>query len=406
METAHYYTIIGILLFIMSLTHGLLRKLPITTSVIYLLFGIGVGKDGFDLIPLDPIENSKIIEVIAEITVIVSLFTVGLKLRLPFRDKRWWIPISLASVSMLITICGITAVGFFFFHLSLGESILLGAILSPTDPVLASEVQVSHPKDHDTLKFSLTSEGGMNDGSAFPFVMLGLGLVGVGKKDWSLEHWLMVDLLWAISCGLIIGVITGAIVSYLARYVKEQRQSYYMEDFLTISSIAISYGLAIQLKGYGFLAVFANALMIRQIELRDKGKQDLPDDVLSFNEQLERIFEVISVVTIGVLIDLNSFRISYLIFAIILFCLIRPLSTGIGLIGLKLERSQKLLVAWFGIRGIGSLYYLYFSRNHGLPEESFIHISNIMLWTIVFSVLWHGISVKPIMKRYKNRSRI
>lgn len=346
------------------------------------------------------------IEFIAEITVIISLFTVGLKLRLPFRDRLWRVPLSLSTISMIVMIASVTVIGFFGFGFSWAEGILLGAVLAPTDPVLASEVQLSDPDDRDPLKFSLTTEGGLNDGMAFPFVMLGLGLLNAESEPWSFSHWIFVDLLWAIACGIGVGVLSGVIINYLAYYVKDIRKSYYMEDFLTIASIALSYGLAIQFKGYGFLAVFANALTIRQLELRESGlrkkpKKDLPDDVLSFNEQLERIFEVASVVVIGVLIDFRSFDLVYLGFALVLFFLVRPVATLFSFFGSSLRPKQKILISWFGIRGIGSLYYLYYARNHGLGPESFQDLGELLLWTVFFSVIVHGISVTPILKRYQ-----
>ncbi|MBA2404372.1 MAG: sodium:proton antiporter, partial [Bdellovibrionales bacterium] len=390
--------------------HGLLKSLPITSSVIYLLFGIAIGDHGFGIIQIHYLEDAKIIEVIAEITVIISLFTVGLKLRLPLKDGRWLVPISLATVSMLITIFFLTILSHYLLGFSWGEGILLGAILAPTDPVLASDVQVQHPGDHDPLKFALTSEGGINDGTAFPFVMLGLGLLGAEGKQWNFFNWLTVDLLWAVVCGFAVGMTAGLVISRLANFVRDIKKSYYLEDFLTISSIAISYGVAIQLKGYGFLAVFANALTIRQIELKETGvvkrifKRELPDDVLSFNEQLERIFEVVSVVTIGLLIDFHSFKWSYLLFALVLFFVIRPLATMTGMMKSSMTLKHKGLISFFGIRGIGSLYYLYYALNHGLKTDHSIVFIQLTLWTILLSIFCHGIAVKPILKATKTHN--
>lgn len=405
MQLEKYYTITGLLLLVMAFSPGFLKKLPITSSVIYLAFGVMLGPHGFQILNLEYFHDSKLIEVIAEITVIISLFTVGLKLRFPLRDRRWMVPLSLATLSMVLTILIVTCLGHFFISLPWGEAILLGAILAPTDPVLASEVQLDGPHDKDNLKFSLSCEGGLNDGTAFPFVMMGLGLAAISDEKWSLMHWLTVDLVWAIVCGLVTGIITGLVISKLAGHVKHQRKSFYLEDFLTIAAIALSYGLAIQLKGYGFLAVFACALTIRQLELKESTllqklfKNELPDDALSFNEQLERIFEVVSVVTIGILINLNTFEWRYLALAIVLLFIARPVAVFLGLLKSRSSLKQKSIISWFGIRGIGSLYYLYYSLNHGLRYNEATEVINLTLWCIFFSILVHGISVKPIMKR-------
>jgi NhaP-type Na+/H+ or K+/H+ antiporter len=401
LESAKYYIIFGILLLIMAISPDYIKKLPFTSSIVYLAFGIFLGREGINLIPLDPIRHSRIIEVISEITVITSLFTVGLKLRVPMSHSIWKIPLSFATLSMLITTSLIAGLGYSALGLNLGASILLGAILSPTDPVLASDVQMHHPKDTNRLKFILTSEGGMNDGTAFPLIMLGLGVLQTKKLSVFPMEWLFKDLLWAIFAGLAVGIICGFLITKIARYVKVIRKSFYLEDFLTIASIALSYGIATQIHSYGFLAVFANALTIRQIELRDiknKASHELPDDVLSFNEQLERIFEVVSVGIVGLLIDIRSFHLKYLVIALMIFLIIRPASIFLVTFSSPLALKDKVFLSWFGVRGIGSVYYLYFVINNLKTPESF-ELIQYTSWTIFFSVIFHGSSVNYFIKK-------
>lgn len=406
MESAKYFILVGILLFMMAITPGLLKKLPITPSVIYLVFGMSLGSHGINILPINASDHTKIIEVLSELTVIISLFTVGLKLRLKLSDRLWSLPIKLASISMLLTISLIAIIGHYLLDLSLGLSILLGAIIAPTDPVLASDVQLSDPNDRDRKRFIITSEGGMNDGTAFPFVMLGLGLIGFDGKTWSGTQWFFEDLLWAIIGGLLIGALTGYLVSKITNYVKFKKKSFYLEDFLAISSIAFSYGMALQFHTYGFLAVFANALTIRQLELLDSDKilrpshQNLPDDVLSFNEQLERIFEVVSVGLVGLLIDFKTFSWSSLLLAMTIIMIIRPVSIFSATIGSRLKLKEKIFLSWFGVRGIGSVYYLYFAINHAAPSLNKSPLIQYTLWTIFFSIFIHGISVKLIHTSY------
>ena len=147
--------------------------------MLYLAVGLGVGPIGLGLVARDTVGDAHLLERRTEVAVLVSLFTSGLKLSLPLSDRRWRLPIRLAFGSMAITVAAVAALAWALFDLPLGAAILLGAILAPTDPVLASDVQLEEPGDRDRLRFALTGEGGMNDGTAFPFVMLGLGLLGL-----------------------------------------------------------------------------------------------------------------------------------------------------------------------------------------------------------------------------------
>ena len=202
--------IIGALLISMALSGTLLKRLPLSTAMLYLAAGYGLGPAGLALMVPDPLIDSVLLEKMAEVAVLISLFTVGLKLGLPLSNQGWRLPVRLATVSMTLTVALIAAIGVIGLGLSLEVAILLGAILAPTDPVLASDVQVEEATDRDRLRFSLTGEGALNDGAAFPFVMLGLGLLGLhdlGVEGW---RWWVIDVFWAISGGLGIG---GALVS-------------------------------------------------------------------------------------------------------------------------------------------------------------------------------------------------
>lgn len=409
MDSAKYFILIGSLLFIMAITPGLVKKLPITSSVIYLLFGILIGPHGINVLNLHYLEHTKLIEVISEITVITSLFTVGLKLRVPLQNSNWLLPISYATVSMVVTIALMSLIAHFGLGMGIGESILLGAIISPTDPVLASEVQLRDSHEKNLNKFILTTEGGINDGTAFPFIMLGLGILTGKDSAWILSEWILKDLLWAISGGFIVGITSGLLITKIANYVKVIRKSYYLEDFLAISSIALSYGIALQIGAYGFLAVFANALTIRQFELRkaiQKDKEmdyDLPENVLSFNEQLERIFEVVSVGLVGILTDLNTFSWKYFLVPLVIFLVIRPISVFLGSIFSTISGSEKVFLSWFGIRGIGSIYYLYYALNHAPALAANGELVSFTLWTIFFSIFLHGGSLRLLIRRNRKR---
>lgn len=427
-----WFVIIGVLLVSMALAGTVLKRLPLTTSILYLLLGFGLGASGVGLIRLDAIEQAGLLERLTEVAVIVSLFTAGLKLRTPLTDTRWWVPVRLASLSMIITVGLIAIVGVVGLGLPVGAAVLLGAVLAPTDPVLASDVQVEHPFDRDRLRFGLTGEAGLNDGTAFPFVMLGLGLLGLhelGEFGW---RWLLVDALWAVVGGLAIGGLLGTLVGRIVIYLRrEYKEALGLDDFLALGLIALSYGVALLAHTYGFLAVFAAGLALRRIEVQTT-KGTPPEEVMAltkageaaeiatdphkapaymahallvFNEQLERIGEVAVVVLVGGLISLDDIPSQALWFVPLLFLVIRPLAVLLGLIGSTLPKVQRGFMSWFGIRGIGSIYYLMYAIHHGLPRDIAERLTAITLTVVAVSIIAHGISVTPLMSIYAGLAR-
>jgi NhaP-type Na+/H+ or K+/H+ antiporter len=326
----------------------------------------------------------------------------------------------------------VAVAGWGLFGLPLGGALLLGAILAPTDPVLASEVQVDDPTDRDRLRFSLTGEAGLNDGTAFPFVMLGLGLLGLHDLGPGGVLWLGRDVLWAVPAGLAVGGLLGTAVGRLVLYLRrEHREAVGLDDFLALGLIALAYGVALLLHAYGFLAVFAAGLALRRIERQHTelaGETDptvtaaaageeeekvatdperapayMAQAVLGFNEQLERIGEVVVVTLLGAMLSLQTLTWQTAVFIALLLLVLRPVAVTLGLLGSGLSPQQRRLTAWFGIRGIGSVYYLTYAIEHGLPEELARTLSGIVLATVAVSVVVHGISVTPLMRSYRNR---
>jgi sodium/hydrogen antiporter len=423
---------IGALFIMMALAGSVLRRLPLTASMLYLLVGAGLGAHGVGLFRFDPLQHAALLERLTEVAVIISLFTAGLKLRVPLSDRRWRLPIRLAFGSMLVTVGLVTLIGVLGLGLPVGAAVLLGAILAPTDPVLASDVQVENPSDRDRLRFSLTGEAGFNDGTAFPFVMLGLGLLGLhdlGENGW---RWLVVDVLWAVPGGLAIGWMLGALVGRLVLYLRrEHQEAVGLDDFLALGLVALSYGVALLAHTYGFLAVFAAGLALRQVELKSTGGKAPADvqtmsrvgaadeiatdpekapaymaqAVLGFNEQLERIAEVGVVVLLGGLLSFRYLPAEALWFVPLLLLVVRPAAVGLGLLGTHLTLLRRRLIAWFGIRGIGSLYYLMYAIQHGLPAELAEQLTGLTLTTVTVSIVVHGLSVTPLMNRYTDRAR-
>ena len=240
------YALLGALLIAVVVIASRVKRLPLTETMLYLLAGAVLGPLGFGLLGLDAHAHSQMLERVAEAAVLVSLFTAGLKLRIPLRDGRWRIPLRLAFVSMTFTVGLIALAGVWLLGLPLGAAVLLGAILAPTDPVLASEVQLENPGDRNRLRFSLTGEAGLNDGTAFPFVMLGLGLLGLHEiGPWAWKWW-AVDVVWAIGAGLGIGALLGTLTARLVLWLRrEHKEGVGRDEFLALGLIALSYGVAL-----------------------------------------------------------------------------------------------------------------------------------------------------------------
>ncbi|CAA9383778.1 MAG: sodium/hydrogen exchanger [uncultured Ramlibacter sp.] len=436
MEFALWSVLIGLVLIVMALSATVLARLPLSTAMLYLGVGMAVSPLGMAWLHITPLSHTQLFEHLTETVVLLSLFTAGLKLSRGLKDRRWRLPLRLATTSMLVTVACIAAAGTLLLGLPLGAAILLGAVIAPTDPVLASDVQLHEPGDRDQLRFALTGEGGLNDGTAFPFVMLGLGLLGlheIGEFGW---RWFAVDLVWAVAAGLGVGAGLGIAVGRLVLFLRrEHREAVGLDDFLALGLIALAYGVAVLLKGYGFLAVFAAGVALRHLVQSETASVEdsehavehaaaaLPDKtltqelavdrrhapafmahaVLNFNEQLERIGEVAVVVAIGSLLWAVQWDLSAWWFVALVLVVIRPLSVAIGLAGSGAVPIRRWLIGWFGIRGIGSLYYLMYAINHGLPKDLATQLVSLTLSVVVASVILHGVSVTPLMAAYERR---
>lgn len=424
-----WFVITGALLVGFALAGTVLKRLPVTPSMFYLAAGAWLGPSGVGLLHIDALDDTAMLELLTEIAVIISLFTAGLKLRLPLTDRRWRVALALASVSMVLTIAGVAAVGI-AIGLPVAAAVLLGAILAPTDPVLASDVQVNHEHDAEPVRFSLTGEAGLNDGSAFPFVMLGLGLLGhhaLGANGW---RWWGVDLVWAVVAGLGVGTVCGAGIARLVIYLRrEHKEAVGLDEFLALGLIALSYGIALLVSGYGFLAVFAAGLSVRRAEREhaevspSKAVKDaalsveeqatnqntapayMASAVLGFNEQLERLGELAVVVVVGAMLARIDSVGPGLWLAVALFVVIRPLSIALTLLPTRLSGAQRAFIAWFGVRGIGSIYYLAFALSHGVDGPLARQLVDLTLVIVATSIVVHGVSVTPLMQLYSSRRR-
>jgi NhaP-type Na+/H+ or K+/H+ antiporter len=453
MDLASWSAVAGLLLLVMALGDSVLARMPVSTSMLYLAVGAAASPLWLGWVHLSAETHAHALERTAEIVLLLSLFGSGLKMSLGLRDGRWLLPLRLATLSMVVTVALVAIVGVVGLGLSLGVAILLGGILAPTDPVLASEVQVAEPTDRDRLRFALTGEAGLNDGSAFPFVLLGLGLLGLHDLGDSLSRWIAVDVAWAVAAGIGIGAALGTLIGRLVLFLRRtHKEAIGLDNFLALGLIGLAYGLASLAHAYGFLAVFAAGVAMRRVEQRASAEaagaaaSRAPDGgdaaslqarsiahvarahadpdprraadaatdpqhapaylahaMLSFNDQLERIAEVAAVLAVGTMLwAVDWSRASWWLIAVFLI-VIRPLSVLVGLARSRTSTTQRALIGWFGIRGIGSLYYLEYAIRHGLPGDAAATMTALVLSTVVASIVLHGLSVTPLMNLYERR---
>lgn len=431
MTNALWFLLIGLLMLTRGLASTSLEKLPFTSPIIYLAVGFLLGPAVANIFYFDPLKQSALLELLTEAAVLISLFSAGVKMPVPVDLARWRPPLRLAWASMIVTVALITVFSYFMLGLPLGAGILLGAVLAPTDPVLATDVQSRYPGDNDQLRFTLTCEAGMNDGTAFPFVMLGLGLLGLhdlGEFGW---RWILIDVVWATTAAVAIGVTGGLLIARIVWKLRTQAQKHdVLDDLVGLGLIAIVYGLSVYVNAWGFLAVFFAAVALRQTELslaRDAGikpeqlTEQLNADVaepidpdvdadamppaivsaeaLVFKEHLERLSELMLVLLLGGMLFLDFWNWRTVGLAAFLFVVARPLSVIIGLTGTDTSWRIRWISGWFGVRGIGSLYYLMYAIQHGLADDLARDLIQLTLVVITLSILAHGTTVKPLLNR-------
>lgn len=412
MSSELYYLLVGTILLLATLIRPTIRHRPVTSAIVYLLVGVALSPLVTGVLFIDALKDAVLLERVSELTVIVSLFICGMKLQTNWRNSLWRVPLRLAFLSMTFTVMIIAAVGYYWLGLPLGVGIVLGAVLAPTDPVLASDVQVNHSEDEDRLRFSLTGEAGFNDGTAFPFLYLGLGLLGLHPLgDWSWRWWLQ-DVFWGVLGGLAIGWILGIGAGHWAERLRARKAAREgTHEFLALGLLALSYGMGVALGAHGFLSAFAAGVAFARTEddgatdgdKKDDGSDPLGPVMLGFKERVERLLEAVTVILVGTLLATIPWDPSVLWFVPLMLFVVRPLTVLLGCLGADLKRAQKALVAWFGIRGIGSVYYLSYALVHGLPRPYDAHLVGLVYPVLGASIVLHGVTVTPAMRWYLER---
>ena len=361
-------------------------------SALLILFGLLA----FGLLPslpraISPVELPKPWEVVSELCVVIGLFGVGLRIDRLSNRQRWWPTLRLLAVAMPLTIAVMAALGSWLGGLSLAGALLLGAVLAPTDPVLAGDVQVGRPTEggEHPVRFALTTEAGLNDGLAFPFVYLALAIAAAGAATPALlGEWAWRELLYRVAVGLAGGVAVGWLLGKLMFEIPRENALAKTESgVIALAGVLVAYGATELAEGYGFVAAFVSGLALRRSETHHEFHARLHD----FSESIEHALTAILLVGLGASLPALLKALTWQGAAIgaALVLLVRPLIGWASLHRTVLTGRKRWVTAFYGVRGIGTIYYLAYAGSHAKMGEQ-AKLWAVAAFTIVLSTIVHG----------------
>jgi NhaP-type Na+/H+ or K+/H+ antiporter len=395
------FALIGVGALLAGILPRLLERRPLSMPIAFLALGMVVFALPLGLPDADPLASPELAEHLTEIGVIVALMGAGLKIDRPLSRRGWASTWRLLVVAMPVTIAAMALLGWWWAGLVPATALLLGAALAPTDPVLAGDVQVGEPTDEedseDEVRFALTSEAGLNDGLAFPFVYAAIGMAGAAGMGWFGE-WVLQDVVYKGIVGVVGGLVVGKLLGKLFFRARreELRLARHSEGFLALAATFLAYGLVEVAGGYGFLAVFIAARAIRAAERSHDYHQVLHD----FAEQTERLLTVLLLLLLGGAVVgglLAPLTWQAAVAGLVLIFVIRPLSGFLSLRGAPGRPAEHWVIAAFGIRGIGSFYYLSYAMTHAtFPRVELVWAT--VGFVVLVSVILHGIAATPVMR--------
>lgn len=397
------YAAAGLTTLAAALLPRLLGRAPISMPMVFL----AVGAVAFVVIePLpdpDPLQHGDVALRLTELCVIVSLMGAGIALDRPVGLRGWATTWRLLGITMPLTMLAVGLLGWSVLGFGVAASVLLAAALAPTDPVLATEVQVGEPTedpdgDEDEPRFALTSEAGLNDGLAFPFTYaaIAISLAGADPAGW-LGRWLAVDLVWRVAAGTLVGLAVGWALGRLFFNARSEafRLAKHAEGFVALAATFLTYGLAELINGYGFVAVFVCACTIRAAE-RSHGYHRV---LHQYVEQLERLLTILVIFLLGGAVAtglLAGTTWRDVLVALVVLLVVRPAAGLIALAHGSTGPRERMVISFFGVRGVGSVFYVAYALEHGQFLEPGA-VWRVVGLVVVGSILLHGLSASPAM---------
>ncbi|MCH4893743.1 sodium:proton antiporter [Sphingomonas sp. SFZ2018-12] len=400
---------LGLLILLVAWLPLVLKEWPLSLPIVCV--GIGAGLFSiprFQPFAIHPIETPFMVEKAAELIVLVSLMGAGLKIARPLSWWGWRPCWRMLGIAMPLTIVALTLLGAGLLGVGLSTALLLAASLAPTDPVLASDVQIEKPgsDSDDEARFTLTSEAGLNDALAFPFVHLAIAAAAGGWTWVTMGWWVLDDVVFRLAVGAIAGVAGGWLLGWIVyRLPGETRLSRTGDGFVALGATLVIYALTELAHGYGFLAVFIAGLMLNRAAATDVFNDRLHD----FADETERLLMMVMLVMFGGMLSAGGLlalvRWSDVVFALIAVFLVRPLVGWISLAGLRRSPLERGAIAFFGIRGLGSVFYFAYGINHGQFDQP-TRLWGAIALVILISILLHGTTVTPVMRRLDRQREV
>ncbi|WP_022928105.1 cation:proton antiporter [Patulibacter americanus] len=397
------YVLAGVGLLVATIALSNQSGRTFTSAIVYLALG-AVAAVVIPLVggtPFDPIEDAAVLEHLTEVVVIIALFGTGLAVDRALHWRAWSHALRLLLIAMPLTIAAVTLWGWGAMGLSLGAALMLGGAAAPTDPVLAGDLGIGppgEPDDEDT-SFALTAEAGFNDGLAYPFVLAGIMLAHHGD-DGNVLTWIAGDVLWAILVGVVVGYFIGR---YAAALVRRARDRGYMQEYFDawvgIGVVLTVYGLTEIADAYGFIAAFTAGIGFRRYE-RGHDMQQGTHRGASIFERLGELAVVLFVASMLTIDGLGTPGVAGWALVLLIIFVLRPAAGLIALIGTNLPWRERVFAAFFGVRGVGSLFYAsVVVTSESLPEQE----AAVVLWTVVVlaavSIVVHGLAGEPAKRR-------
>ncbi len=345
----------------------------------------------------DPIKYEFEILKLTELVVIISLMGAGLKIDKDFSFKGYRVPLLLVGITMILSIASVILMGW-WVGLVPASAVLLGAVFAPTDPVLASEIQVKieeKEEEEHPINFSLTAEAGLNDGMAFPFTWLAVAVAmyGLNYGEW-LGTWIWKDVLYRIGGGIVIGYVMGKVMAWtffeLPRKIKFTPKRL---GFLAVAITLFVYGITEAAHAHGFIAVFVAALTMRHYEKQHKFHQEMHDVI----EQTELFLTVVILFLLGGYVVQKWFGtlpLSMMGICLAFIFILRPLFGILATLGTDMPWKHRWIVAFLGIRGIGSFFYLAFALHQTEFEQK------ELLWSAVAFLVFVSAIVHRLVGYY------
>ncbi|WP_396595110.1 cation:proton antiporter [Brevundimonas sp. R86498] len=392
---------LGAIVLLVSWAPKGLRQVPLSLAMICV--GLGITIFSLDILSFnpDPRTYDTLTERMTELVVIISLMGAGLKLDRPVSLKGWGPTWRLLAIAMPLTILATAWLGMAGLGFSLAMALLLGAAMAPTDPVLASDVQTGPPRtgEGNEVRFNLTAEAGLNDALAFPVVNLAILVSISGAAVFTagegLTEWLAVDVLWKFAAGAAMGWAIGKAMGWVMFRAHHHGIARHADGLVAIGATFIAYAATELVHGYGFLAVFICALAIRGSEREDNFHEQMHD----FAEQIERLLMMLVLVLFGGALAnglLDALTWTDALVGLAILFIVRPVVGYLSLIGSPLMRRERVMLAYLGIRGLGSVYYLAYALNHGDFGNS-ERLWAITGFIVLVSIIVHGITATPLM---------